>query len=146
MTNTQNKQSKKADTMLHLNLVAASEDVYMSQNALHQIAILHISDKRYAEAHQVLSKAEDVDIKSKRVTYLKDLVEAIIYLAKSKVKKAVQILSDLIELLKDTDQLMTQALNFRVYGYVAIEKYEQAIKDIKMIKKMGPVETESLYN
>jgi hypothetical protein len=41
---------------------------------------------------------------------------------------------------------MTQALNFRVYGYVAIEKYEQAIKDIKMIKKMGPVETESLYN
>lgn len=107
MTNTSNKQSKKADAMLHLDIVAASDDVDMSQNALYQIAILHISDKRYTEAHQVLSKAKDGEIKSKRVSCLKDLVEAIIYLSKSKVKKAVQILSDLIELLKDTDQLMT---------------------------------------
>ena len=55
---------------------------------------------------------------------LKDFVEGVVYLQKRKVKKGVQILSDLIEILKDTDQLKPQALGYRAYGYVAIEKYE----------------------
>ena len=52
-------------------------------------------------------------------------------------------MNDLIELLKDSDILMLRALNYRVYGFVAIEKYEQAIKDIKLIKKLGHIELES---
>ena len=37
------------------------------------------------------------------------------------------------------------AMNYRSYGYVAIEKYELALLDIKKIKK-DQVEPESLYN
>ena len=74
MANVQNKYSKKQDTLLHLEIVAASDDAYMSQNAVYQIATLHINEKRFTEAHLVLNKAEELDMKSKRLTYLKDFV------------------------------------------------------------------------
>lgn len=87
----------------------------------------------------------------------KDFTEGVLYLIKRKIKKGVQILSDLLEILvnKDKDKkkngekddkskettidvslrkankahsdyLIHQILNFRAYGYVAIEKYELA--------------------
>lgn len=83
----------------------------------------------------------------------KDFTEGVLYLVKRKIKKGVQILSDLLEILvnkdKDkkkedkekqetvyvsqrkankthTDYLIHQILHFRAYGYVAIEKYELA--------------------
>lgn len=40
---------------------------------------------------------------------------------------------------------MIQALNYRSYGYVAIEKYEQALVDIKKVKKLFS-EPETIYN
>lgn len=40
---------------------------------------------------------------------------------------------------------MIQALNYRSYGYVAIEKYEQALADIKKVKKKYS-EPETIYN
>jgi hypothetical protein len=43
---------------------------------------------------------------------------------KRKIKKGVQILSDLIEILKESDYLFFKALNYRAYGFVAIEKYD----------------------
>lgn len=64
---------------------------------------------------------------------------------KRKIKKGVQKLSDLIEILKENDFLLSKALNYRAYGYVAIEKYELALQDIKKVKKSA-VEPESLYN
>jgi hypothetical protein len=55
---------------------------------------------------------------------------------KRKIKKAIQILTDLLEILRETDKLCVQALTYRVFGLVAIEKYEQALDDIKKIKKV----------
>ena len=55
---------------------------------------------------------------------------------KRKIKKAIQILTDLLEILRETDKLYVQALTYRVFGLVAIEKYEQALDDIKKIKKV----------
>ena len=49
--------------------------------------------------------------------------------------KGIQILSDLLEILNESEELATQALIFRVYGYVGIEKYENALADIKRMKK-----------
>ena len=37
------------------------------------------------------------------------------------------MLSDLLEILKETDSLKPLAMSYRAYGYVAIEKYEQAL-------------------
>jgi hypothetical protein len=54
-------------------------------------------------------------------------------------------LSDLLEILKEGDELATQALVYRVYGYVGIEKYELALADIKKMKK-GFVDKTSQYN
>jgi len=47
--------------------------------------------------------------------------------------------------LKEDNFLFALALNYRSYGYVAIEKYELALADIKKVKKVQ-IETETLYN
>lgn len=42
---------------------------------------------------------------------------------------------------------MTLALTYRAYGFIAIEKYEQALQDIKKVKKTnGFLDVEALYN
>jgi hypothetical protein len=51
----------------------------------------------------------------------------------------------LLEILKEGDELATQALVYRVYGYVGIEKYELALSDIKKMKK-GLVDQTTQYN
>ena len=47
----------------------------------------------------------------------------------------MQKLSDLIEILKEDDPLLFESLQYRSYGYVAIEKYELALADIKKVGK-----------
>ena len=47
--------------------------------------------------------------------------------------------------MKEKDPLLHEALQFRSYGYVAIEKYELALTDIKKVPKESCV-SESLYN
>lgn len=74
-----------------------------------------------------------------------DFTEGVLQLIKRKIKKGVQKLSDLIEILKENDPLLYDALQFRSYGYVAIEKYELALTDIKKVPQTI-VFSESLYN
>ena len=74
---------------------------------------------------------------------------------KRKIKKGVQILSDLLEILvnnpKNDDHqfhnyLKHQVYIYRAYGFVAIEKYEQAIDDIKKSGLIKKVDAASVYN
>ena len=74
---------------------------------------------------------------------------------KRKIKKGVQILSDLLEILvnnkekkdrKQIDYLKHEAFLYRAYGYVAIEKYEVALQDIKKAKKIAKLDLPSIYN
>lgn len=44
------------------------------------------------------------------------------------------------------EQLKHQAYIYRAYGYVAIEKYEVALSDIKKAKKIGKLDLPSIYN
>jgi tetratricopeptide (TPR) repeat protein len=76
-------------------------------------------------------------------------------LIKRKIKKGVQILSDLLEVLvnskdqkdqKQLDYLKHQSYIYRAYGYVAIEKYEVALSDIKKAKKIAKLDASSIYN
>jgi hypothetical protein len=83
-----------------------------------------------------LKKATEYNLSNKKVQLYQDFTEGVIYLMKRKIKKAIQILTDLLEILRETDKLCVQALTYRVFGLVAIEKYEQALDDIKKIKKV----------
>lgn len=47
--------------------------------------------------------------------------------------------------MKEGDELFNQAMIYRVYGYVGIEKYELALADIKKMKK-GLVDKTTQYN
>jgi len=76
-------------------------------------------------------------------------------LIKRKIKKGVQILSDLLEILVNSkdkkdraqlDYLRHQSYIYRAYGYVAIEKYEVALQDIKRAKKIAKLDAASIYN
>ena len=69
-----------------------------------------------------------------------------LYLIKNKERKSIQILSDLIEILKSKDVLYAQCLTYRAYGYVSIEKYELALSDIKKYKLVSSVDRAAKYN
>ncbi len=107
-----------------------------SGNALFEIAKLRLKDKDFYEAYFNLKRAIDSNFNSKRLQLYKDFTEGVLYLIKRKIKKGVQILSDLLEILvnnkekkdrKQIDYLKHQAFMYRAYGYVAIEKYEVAL-------------------
>lgn len=44
------------------------------------------------------------------------------------------------------DYLKHQSYLYRAYGYVAIEKYEVALQDIKKAKKVGKLDAATVYN
>ena len=64
-------------------------------------------------------------------------------------------MSDLLEILVNSkdkkdraqlDYLRHQSYIYRAYGYVAIEKYEVALQDIKRAKKISKLDAASIYN
>jgi hypothetical protein len=112
-----------------------SGEVYAG-NALFEISKLRLHDKDFYEAYFNLKRAVDSNFNSKRLQLYKDFTEGVLYLIKRKIKKGVQILSDLLEVLvnsknkkdqRQLDYLKHQSYIYRAYGYVAIEKYEVAL-------------------
>ena len=102
-----NKNSQPEDVLIHLEFVANSENEQMSGNALVLMAKLNLRQKAFGEAYNSLTRAFDNHFQSKRFTLLKDFTEGVIYLEKHKTKKGIQILSDLLEILKEGDELAT---------------------------------------
>lgn len=47
---------------------------------------------------------------------------------------------------KQLDYLKHQSYIYRAYGYVAIEKYEIAMKDIRRAKKLAKIDQATIYN
>ena len=132
--------------MLHLEFISSQEiEEFWILNALYLIAKINIADKNFIDAHFALTRAIDNHFQSKRLTLLHDFIEGVLYLIKRKIKKGIQKLSDLIEILKENDTLYMLAMNYRSYGYVAIEKYELALLDIKKIKR-PPLITLKIYS
>ena len=72
---------------------------YYAGNALFQIAKLRLKQKDYFEAYHCLKRAADNNFASKRMALYKDFTEGVLYLIKRKIKKGVQILTDLLEIL-----------------------------------------------
>lgn len=129
-------------------------EVY-SGHALFEIAKIRLKDKDFYEAYFNIRRALDINFTSKKMQIYKDFTEGVLYLIKRKIKKGVQILTDLLEVLtnntdekdqKMRDYLTHQSLIYRSYGYVAIEKYEYAIEDINKAKKINKVDSASVYN
>ncbi len=91
--------------MLHLNCAVNLQDEFYSGNALFLIAKIHIADRNFSDAYSTLLKAIENNFQSKRLQLLFDFTEGVLYLIKRKVKKGIQKLSDLIEILKEDDFL-----------------------------------------
>ena len=115
-----------------------------------------MQEKDFYEAYFNLKRAVDSNFHSKRLQLYKDFTEGVLYLIKRKIKKGVQILSDLLEVLvngnsdkerkRELDYLRHESYIYRAYGYVAIEKYEVALADIKKAKKLGRLDQATAYN
>ena len=67
-----------------------------------EIAKLRLQDKDFYEAYFNLKRAVDSNFNSKRLQLYKDFTEGVLYLIKRKIKKGVQILNDLLEVLVNT--------------------------------------------
>lgn len=101
----ENEQSKQTDAILHFEQVAKYPDQeFYFGNALFQIAKLRLRQKDYYEAYHCLKRATDNNFTSKRLAMYKDFTEGVLYLIKRKIKKGVQILSDLLEILVNKDK------------------------------------------
>lgn len=132
-----------------------SGEVYAG-NALFEISKLRLQDKDFYEAYFNLKRAVDSNFNSKRLQLYKDFTEGVLYMIKRKMKKGVQILSDLLEVLvnnnkvkkdqKQLDYLKHQSYLYRAYGYVAIEKYEVALSDIRRARRLAKLDGATIYN
>jgi len=102
---TENEHSKQTDAILHFEQVAKFPDQeFYYGNAMFQIAKLRLRQKDYYEAFHCLKRAADNNFTSKRLAMYKDFAEGVLYLVKRKIKKGVQILSDLLEILVNKDK------------------------------------------
>ena len=68
-------------------------------NALFEIAKIFIRQRDIVNANEFIQRAVDNNFNSKRLNLYKDFTEGVVYLMKRKIKKGVQILSDLLEIL-----------------------------------------------
>ena len=85
------------------------------------MAWVFISLMNFSEAQLTLKRSTSSE---KCITQLKELVDGVTQIQKNKVKKGVSILSELLDLLKESEPLFEPVLTYRAYGLVAIEKYE----------------------
>ena len=131
------------DALLHLELASKSENVKLASDAFYLTARVFIDQLNFSEAHIALNKANERKLKSKKLKSLGDFVDGVILIQKGKVKKGCQLITELLDTLGENDPLIQSALIYRSYGFVAIEKYEQAVEDIKRIKNSSDI---VLYN
>jgi len=68
-------------------------------NALYEIARVFLRQKDVLNAYEFIQRAADNNYTSKRLSLYRDFSEGVVYLMKKKIKKGVQILSDLLEIL-----------------------------------------------
>jgi hypothetical protein len=58
-----------------------------------------IRQRDIVNANEFIQRAVDNNFSSKRLNLYKDFTEGVVYLMKRKIKKGVQILTDLLEIL-----------------------------------------------
>lgn len=94
-----------------------------SGNAHFEVFKIFIKQKDIYNAHEYLQKATDNNFNSKRLSLYRDFTEGVVYLMKRKIKKGVQILTDLLEVL--------------INGHKEIEKKNKAAEDAKNEKEIA---------
>ena len=75
-------------------------------------------------AYEFIQRAADNNYTSKRLSLYRDFTEGVVYLMKKKIKKGVQILTDLLEVLvngqkdfeKDTNKKENDALEKKAFS------------------------------
>lgn len=68
-------------------------------NATFEIAKIFLKQKDILNAHDFMQRATDNNFNSKRLSLYRDFAEGVVQLMKRKIKKGVQILTDLLEIL-----------------------------------------------
>jgi hypothetical protein len=70
-----------------------------SGNALFEIAKVFLRKKDILNANEFIMRAVENNFSSKRLSIYKDFTDGVVQLMKRKIKKGVQILTDLLEVL-----------------------------------------------
>ena len=70
-----------------------------SGNAYFEISKVFLKQRDILNAYDYIQRANDNNYSSKRMSLYRDFTEGVVYLMKRKIKKGVQILTDLLEIL-----------------------------------------------
>jgi hypothetical protein len=70
-----------------------------SGNSHFEIAKIFLRQKDIVNAHDLIQRATENNFNSKRLSLYRDFTEGVMQLMKRKIKKGVQILTDLLEIL-----------------------------------------------
>ena len=79
-----------------------------SGNAFFEIAKVFLRQKDVLNAHDFIQRATDNNYNSKRLSLYRDFAEGVVQLMKRKIKRGVQILSDLLEVLLNGQRELNQ--------------------------------------
>lgn len=148
------------NAILHFEQVLKfSSEKYFSGNALYEMAKIRIKQQDFYEAYFTLQRAIDKNFKSKRLLLYKDFTEGVLYLIKRQGDKGVEILTNLITKLNESnaqnERIMGPTVNtltyssyiYRAYGYLFSGDYKKGHLDLQKAKDIDPkLDKASDYN
>lgn len=110
-----------------------SADEYLQNNALYEIIKIRVKQRDFYEAYYTLQRAEKYKQKHQKLSLYQGFTEGVIFLMKRKTKKGVAMLSQMIEkspVLKDESYLNSLIYIYRAYGFILLQKFDSALKDL----------------
>ena len=98
-------------------------------------------------ASYTLERAESLDVDKKVLEKIKLFTDGSTFLMKKKIKKGVDILSQLIKKQNINEYIRPLAYSFRAYGYFCQCKYTHSLNDLDTLEKFGyELDSASQYN
>lgn len=98
--------------------------------SIYEIAKIKIEMRDFYGASYTLERAESLDVDKKVLEKIKLFTDGSTLLMKKKIKRGVDILSQLIKKQNINEYIRPLAYSFRAYGYFCQCKYTHALNDL----------------
>ncbi|CAD8070155.1 unnamed protein product [Paramecium primaurelia] len=114
--------------------------------SLIEIAKIKIDQKDFYSAYYTLQRQDHLDVDKASLMDLKQFTEGVIFLMKRKYKDAIIVLTELINKQQLGEFIKKLIFLYRAYGFICVNKYQNALKDFNYIQRFNPLETTQQYN
>ncbi|CAD8205734.1 unnamed protein product [Paramecium octaurelia] len=114
--------------------------------SLIEIAKIKIDQKDFYSAYYTLQRVDHLDVEKASIIDLKQFTEGVIFLMKRKYKDAIIIFTELINKQQFGEFIKKHIFVYRAYGFISVNKHQNALKDFNYISNFYPLDPPQLYN